>query len=392
VIEWYIVDSKVIEHYDRESNMVEVVSPQSKIRELSAAPRRMPIEIDGAVTYELILTIWQLFSIKEGIENLDVGSQWIEEVRSAITPGLDEEIRSLGGPECGIWLSLLGLVVTAPHPHDPDRFLTWLGQINPQRLRRWMLGYIGESVDPSLIEEAADGDREAIQRIVATKIEGEALDRAVTVFDIPAEELRDRMVSALREFRAEVFSRYESDFGGAIGRAAAAQRAMTSRDAAKTVIEQVTNGLDCEIPLGVTRVILIPSVVLRPLSLIDKQRDTLLVLYGMADEFIDSDPESPPSWLVKTYKALSDDRRLRILRRLSEGETSLDELTELLGLSKSTVHHHISVLRGAGLVRVHLKGDHKDNHSYALREEALVNAGTFLDSYLRADREAAANL
>jgi DNA-binding transcriptional ArsR family regulator len=131
--------------------------------------------------------------------------------------------------------------------------------------------------------------------------------------------------------------------------------------------------------------------VVRPLSLIDQSRDTLLVFYGMADEFIDSDPEAPPSWLVKTYKALSDERRLRILRRLSEEEASLDDLVDLLGLSKSTVHHHMSVLRAAGLVRVRMSGnkDHKESKAYALRTQALTNAGAFLDTYVKTDEPAA---
>jgi DNA-binding transcriptional ArsR family regulator len=131
--------------------------------------------------------------------------------------------------------------------------------------------------------------------------------------------------------------------------------------------------------------------VVKPLSLIDQSRDTLLVFYGMADEFIDSDPEAPPSWLVKTYKALSDERRLRILRRLSEEEASLDDLVDLLGLSKSTVHHHMSVLRAAGLVRVRMSGnkDQKESKTYALRTQALANAGAFLDTYVKTDEPAA---
>jgi DNA-binding transcriptional ArsR family regulator len=158
------------------------------------------------------------------------------------------------------------------------------------------------------------------------------------------------------------------------------------------VIEEVTNGLDYEIPIGVSRVTLVPSVVVKPLSLIDQNRDTLLVFYGIADEFIDSDPEAPPSWLVKTYKALSDERRLRILRRLSEEEASLDDLVDMLGLSKSTVHHHMSVLRAAGLVRVRISGNNheaKETKAYTLRTQALANAGAFLDSYVKTDEPAA---
>ena len=77
---------------------------------------------------------------------------------------------------------------------------------------------------------------------------------------------------------------------------------MATRGDAKTVIEEVTNGLTYDVPQGVKRLVLIPSVVTRPLSIIDQHRGTLTVYHAVADEFIDSDPESPPSTLVRTYK------------------------------------------------------------------------------------------
>jgi DNA-binding transcriptional ArsR family regulator len=376
--------------------MVEFVTPQSKVRDLTAAPRRIPIDVDGVGTYEIILTMWTVFNPEESGSGFDLGPEWLTRVREATPEDLGLELRALGGPHCSVWLGLLGLVAAAPHPHDPDRVVDWLGSINPQRLRRWLLDYAGESADPGLVEQGANGDMDAVRQIVSSikggKLEEELQNHIVSLFEIPGEELRDRLVHTIRRFRSEVFSEHEETFTAAINRAAAAQRATSTRDSAKAVIEEVTNGLDYEIPLGVSRVTLVPSVVVKPLSLIDQYRDTLLVFYGMADEFIDSDPEAPPSWLVKTYKALSDERRLRILRRLSEEEASLDDLTTLLGLSKSTVHHHMSVLRGAGLVRVRIRGskdEPKESKTYALRTQALANAGAFLDTYIKTDRPAA---
>jgi DNA-binding transcriptional ArsR family regulator len=375
--------------------MVELITPQSRIRDLTTAPRRIPIDVDGVGTYEIILTMWTVFNPEASGCAVDLGPEWCQGVREATPEDLATELQALGGPNGGLLLSLLGLVAAAPHPHDPDRVLEWLGSINPQRLRRWMLGYLGESADPGLVEQGANGDMEAVQQIVSTIKEGN-LDEAIqshliSLFETSGEELRDRLVRAIRRFR-EVFSEHEETFTAAINRAAAAQRATSTRDSAKAVIEEVTNGLDYEIPIGVSRVTLVPSVVVKPLSLIDQHRDTLLVFYGIADEFIDSDPEAPPSWLVKTYKALSDERRLRILRRLSEEEASLDDLVDLLGLSKSTVHHHMSVLRAAGLVRVRINGNHheaKETKTYTLRTQALDNAGAFLDSYVKTDEPAA---
>lgn len=363
--------------------MVELLTPE--IRDLTTAPRQIPIELDGNVAYEALLTMWVAFNHNEKNTNFDLGSDWLKKVKDNTPSKLAEEIEFLGGPYGYSWLALAGLLATAPHPNDPDHVYEWLETMSPKRLRRWLVGYASHNGDASLIEQVAEGDLSALRQLVDQEKGEQFIEHLEALFEIPSDELPERMASTIKRFRSDVFSEYEEDFGGAINRAAAARNAMPMRDNAKAVIEEVTNGLDYEIPLGVTRVVLVPSVVLRPLSLIDQHRETLLVFYGVADEFIDSDPGAPPSWLVRTYKALSDERRLRILRRLSESETTLDALTEMLGLSKSTVHHHMSILRGAGLVRVHVSNSEAGGKcsTYTLREQSLEDATAFLDTYVR---------
>ncbi len=362
-------------------------SATPKVRDLTTAARRIPIEDDGAVIYDLMLTIWATFNPKEDPHGFDLGTEWFESIEERTPAGLADEIRAVGGPGCLAWLGLAGLAASSPHPHDPDRVIDWLGKVDAPRLRRWMLGYVDHFRHSGLVDEAAEGSLDALESLIGEEYDDETRAAIHALLQIEPGDHRDRMVACLSRFRTEVLATEEEQFAAAIGKASLARRATANLEDAKTVIEEVTNGLDYEIPLGVTRVILIPSVVLKPLSLIDQFRDTLLVFYAVADEFLGSDPEAPPSWMVRTYKALSDERRLRILRRLSEGETTLDELTDLLGLSKSTVHHHISVLRAAGLVRVHLsaeKGAGKhETKTYALREQPLINAGNLLDSYVR---------
>lgn len=351
----------------------------------------MPIEVEGNVSHEVVLAIWSVFSPTDTHSASDLGPEWTAEIEETTPDDLQEELIALGGPWFYVWLSISSLLLSAPHPHDPDRVFDWLESVEEQRLRRWILGHTSHSDDQALIEQAATGDLDAVTKLVAPT---EATEKHIKASEAMIEYSRailftdglsQRFATAIKRFRTEVFSAFEDEFGAAIMRAAAARRAAPARGSAKEVVEEVTSGIDFEIPLGITRVVLVPSVVTRPLSLVDSARGTLVVYYGIADEFINSDPEAPPSWLVRMYKALSDDKRLRILRRLSEGETSLEELTEMLGLSKSTVHHHISQLRGAGLIRVHIPADESKTKQkyYTLRVQSLSDAGAFLDSYLR---------
>jgi ArsR family transcriptional regulator len=54
---------------------------------------------------------------------------------------------------------------------------------------------------------------------------------------------------------------------------------------------------------------------------------------------------------VNIFKALADQSRLTIIKLLREGELCACEITVALDKPQSTVSHHLSVLKYAGLVR-----------------------------------------
>lgn len=51
------------------------------------------------------------------------------------------------------------------------------------------------------------------------------------------------------------------------------------------------------------------------------------------------------------WEAISDKTRREILAMLKKGKLSAGEIAERFRLTKATVSHHLSVLRGAGLVK-----------------------------------------
>ena len=56
------------------------------------------------------------------------------------------------------------------------------------------------------------------------------------------------------------------------------------------------------------------------------------------------------------HKALADVNRLRIVRRLADGDASVAELIAHVGLSQPLVSHHLKRLRVAGLVETRRVG------------------------------------
>ena len=56
------------------------------------------------------------------------------------------------------------------------------------------------------------------------------------------------------------------------------------------------------------------------------------------------------------HKTLADVNRLRIVQRLAEGEATVSELIERIGLSQPLVSWHLSRLRTAGLIHTQRVG------------------------------------
>lgn len=54
--------------------------------------------------------------------------------------------------------------------------------------------------------------------------------------------------------------------------------------------------------------------------------------------------------LTKTFKALSDNNRVRIIHLLLQKELCVCEITYILNLATSTVSKHLSILKEAGIV------------------------------------------
>ena len=72
--------------------------------------------------------------------------------------------------------------------------------------------------------------------------------------------------------------------------------------------------------------------------------------------------------LLAFFKALADANRLKIVGVLAQKETSVEELAAILGISPSTVSHHLSKLAEIGLVTARVDGYY---NLYRLEEGTL---------------------
>lgn len=60
--------------------------------------------------------------------------------------------------------------------------------------------------------------------------------------------------------------------------------------------------------------------------------------------------------LLRFFQVFSNESRLKIIGHLANGEKSVGELADLLNLKEPTVSHHLSELKGIGLVEARAEG------------------------------------
>jgi len=83
---------------------------------------------------------------------------------------------------------------------------------------------------------------------------------------------------------------------------------------------------------------------------------------------------------AETCKVLANPKRLEILYALKDGEKTVGDLVDILGVPKANVSQHLSLMRNRGIVKTRRDGTHvyyrvcngKVNQACALMREVLM--------------------
>lgn len=93
-------------------------------------------------------------------------------------------------------------------------------------------------------------------------------------------------------------------------------------------------------------------------------------------------PNSLEQDLVRVFKLMSDETRLRILLYLArEGELHVSAMCERLGQSQPAVSHHLALLRNAEIIEPRRDGKH---NFYSIRQQRFVG---LLEDFFRTVRD-----
>ncbi len=342
------------------------------------------IEIDFGLAYEFLVSMMIFSDDDRDVYPYEVGNEWFEAARAKISPELLKAIEQLSC--CGDkgWASLLGLAYECAPPKDVPTFIEHVRAIDPLELRLHMIGYYQRhsrrTTPLDVILQAAEGDVEAQRQFLKTSFldNPDWQEKLRDIFSIDPETMKNSFLDIFQNWYEQVFCEMEQQVLPILQHDATAKQSLQQTMPLERLIETATNGLEYVPEPGLRRVLLIPSFIERPWNNFSEYQDMKIYCYPVADESTAKDSAIPPARLVRLYKALADERRLRILKMLMTRSYSLQELADEFGVAKTTMHHHLATLRTAGLVLTR-----PDEFQYSLRQNMLSEVGELLNAYLK---------
>lgn len=321
-------------------------------------------------------------------DGYEATAAWRELVRQRDQQPLLERLTRLlsVGTDAPATDSLAILAVDGPPSVIP--FLTMLEEMPADRLALLILkhGDIESDAKALPVESllaAVAGDKAAIAQLLAN-LSGERR-RQVTLWLADPIGMQIELVSLLRDWYHTIFQPEEGRLLAIVRRDAEVKERLLTSQGATDLLRAVGGTIELTFTTNSHRIILAPSLLARPaIFLADDDTATTglwLIIYPVADESLE-EPEAlaPPRRLVRLYKALADETRLKILRLLVNEELYLTEIAERLGLSKPTVSHHMVQLRAADLVEV--RNERKNEIYYRLHRAGLSEPSRQLGQYL----------
>ena len=344
------------------------------------------IQIEASSAFEGLLAL-HVFCNEKAEKGYELEKEWFELVRAKISPELRTLLGQYSPQIMKIWIHLLPLAYESALPRDIPALIAHIEATGAVELRLHMFGYysraVRRSIGVDLITRAAEGDN-SVQKPLTKAFAAYgndpdySLDTLKWLLSLGVEETKDLVLTILRRWYDEYFREREAQIMPILQRDVENKLALKPTMAPARFIEKATNGFDY-VPEPFTRsVLLVPSFALRPYICDQEYQNVQIVCYPVADESLQEDKTAPPSRLVRLYKALADERRLRVLKLLAEECYTLQELAEEFGVAKSTMHHHLIILRSASLIRFR-----SSDRRYSLRDDMIGDVGELLNAYLK---------
>ncbi|MBB6454935.1 hypothetical protein HNQ94_003424 [Salirhabdus euzebyi] len=265
------------------------------------------IHLKYSPIHELIIS-FLLYKRQSKLKYINVGKEWTHEIREKVSSSLLNKIDNLTDLQLFDLLDVL--VESTDESSSIEEVLQSIQQQTP--------GELYEQLAPSLM------DNESLPNNLA--------------------EARDELVEILSGWHTQYFSNKEGDISHKLLGELAKAKLLAVENNKEELLDALTNGVKLETE-AFKDVYLIPTYHFKPLATYHTVRGKLYCLF----------PEQPDNTtrLLSVGKAISDQKRVDILQLLLHKKLTFTEIAKCIGGSKGNVHHHLMILRSAGLLHTH---------------------------------------
>ena len=284
------------------------------------------------------------------ISTLEKPASYWEEIRTALPEDLLKQLDYV--EKNNTWKSLLQLL----HQNnflELKPFISYIQELSNKELKFISLPFIGSEFQ-DMRQQAALGDSASIKEMKRLTRDNPFFpDYIEFICNVDGELLKKHLIAVMTGWYEFVLKKDEEKFRTILETDFEAKRKMAEKLTPEELVEWATGGVTYNPEPSVNSVLLIPQYIYRPWNIEADLEGTKVFYYPVANESIyPNDRYAPDSSLVLKHKALGDEARLRIVKLLNEGDRTLQEITEHLEVGKSTIHHHLKILRSARLVGI----------------------------------------
>lgn len=295
------------------------------------------IRIDYSPVHELVTSLFAYTDNKNQLH--DLGNKWRKEIEKKLPASFKKKLEELNLYETIAYLHLI--IVDSPEKDNVERFLSWFKSLGEGQLYELLAPYLEDGI-PMGLKTFRD-------------LSHEIMLEWQQAYTIPPE---------IHEL---------------LGRSAARMEQLKPQLSYIDLIDEATSGIVLDSSDEYNGLLLIPTYHIKPLNRLDFVSNQLIVSYAVDDEQVDED--TPTNQLLRMTKGLADEKRLTLLHILANGPVTFTELQQKTKLSKSNLHYHLSLLKTAGLLRMHFKMPN-EKYKYSARPESFNQLKGLLESYV----------
>jgi len=346
---------------------VEVISTTGRKRET------YQVEIKHSPLWECALGIAAITN-RRLLDSLDKPTIYWKEVRANLSKDLQAQLDYV--ETNNTWKALLQLL----HQKDfssLDAFIEYINNLTDRELIYQSIPFIAETYQ-SIREQAADKNVDAIEQLREATMDNPFFPSYISfICTIDSKQLKQHLIDVMSGWYDSVIRPDLEKLTFILQTDVQAKESMKKKMKPEEFVEWATGGVKYMPEPSVYKVLLIPQYIYRPWNITADLEGTKVYYYPVSNESISpSDKYMPSHFLVLKHKALGDEVRMRMVKLLFEKSRTLQEMTEKLALGKSTIHHHLKILRSAQLVGI-------EEGKYVLKTRAIASLAKELERYFQ---------